>query len=240
MSHFLPATVWRPVDDSDAPHLLPFEVFPTLEAGLAAFPSIPAEEWCEFNSDPKTVLYRREQADREVASGSPLALAYVAAAARLYDDEGSVEVDENASVSAHSAGRGAYVQVWMWVSSDDVRSEELETARETVAQRGQINPAEPLIQRALAMLATVETEDGPFTSMEELDSYLDVEVRGALEEEAPDTEWDAAFEKGACYLDRNLVEQLENDRREYTRSVAWSVVTDGIRIALASRTSTAD
>lgn len=53
---------------------------------------------------------------------------YRRAAERLYEDEGTIEVDGNAPVSCGEPGRGAYVQAWVWVPVFELQNEK---ARET-------------------------------------------------------------------------------------------------------------
>jgi len=48
---------------------------------------------------------------------------YRQAAHRLYVEEGSVEVDDFASVSRFAEGLGAYVQAWVWVDSEEAEGE---------------------------------------------------------------------------------------------------------------------
>lgn len=38
----------------------------------------------------------------------------------LHNEEGSLEIDDNAAVSI-GGDSGAYVQAWVWVSDDDVK-----------------------------------------------------------------------------------------------------------------------
>jgi hypothetical protein len=47
--------------------------------------------------------------------------ATVRAAHRMFHDEGTIEVDDNATVSRADGNldRGAYVQAWVWVSDDE-------------------------------------------------------------------------------------------------------------------------
>jgi hypothetical protein len=50
-----------------------------------------------------------------------LAEGYRQAAKEMYYDEGMVEVDDGAPISAIAEGReGAYVQAWVWVPGSDV------------------------------------------------------------------------------------------------------------------------
>lgn len=44
---------------------------------------------------------------------------YVSAAIRLFNDEGTIEIDANAKVS-RSDEDGAYVEAWVWVPNDVV------------------------------------------------------------------------------------------------------------------------
>jgi hypothetical protein len=46
---------------------------------------------------------------------------YVEAARRLYEREGEYEIDDNAEVS-YGDDPGAYVQAWVWVPREEVRS----------------------------------------------------------------------------------------------------------------------
>ena len=50
--------------------------------------------------------------------------AYRQAAKRMFHDEGTLEVDENAVVSQAEGNEdeGAYVQAWVWVRDEDVPS----------------------------------------------------------------------------------------------------------------------
>jgi hypothetical protein len=45
--------------------------------------------------------------------------AYVEAAQEKYEDEGTCEIDDNATVSISEDG-GAYVQAWVWVYDSEV------------------------------------------------------------------------------------------------------------------------
>lgn len=45
---------------------------------------------------------------------------YRAAAKRIHEEEGTVEIDSNAIV-VFSGDGGAYVQAWVWVYDDDVK-----------------------------------------------------------------------------------------------------------------------
>ena len=45
---------------------------------------------------------------------------YRAAAKRIHEEEGTVEIDSNAIVGFSGDG-GAYVQAWVWVYDDDVK-----------------------------------------------------------------------------------------------------------------------
>jgi hypothetical protein len=47
-------------------------------------------------------------------------LRYVEAAKRLFHEEGSIEIDDNAKVSKGDAN-GAYVEAWVWVSNDELK-----------------------------------------------------------------------------------------------------------------------
>lgn len=40
-------------------------------------------------------------------------------AKRTYEDEGTLEIDDEATVS--QCGTGAYVQAWVWVSDEDAK-----------------------------------------------------------------------------------------------------------------------
>ena len=48
---------------------------------------------------------------------------YVAAAHRLYQDDGSLEIDESATIS-EGVEHGAYVQAWIWVRDSDIERNE--------------------------------------------------------------------------------------------------------------------
>lgn len=51
---------------------------------------------------------------------------FVQAAKRLFTDEGTLEVDDGATVSRNDVKNesdGAYVQAWVWVSNQDARQE---------------------------------------------------------------------------------------------------------------------
>lgn len=54
--------------------------------------------------------------------GKPTDKQYVNAAQRLHHDEGTLEVDDAATVS-HGAEDGAYVQAWVWVPTYEARKE---------------------------------------------------------------------------------------------------------------------
>lgn len=52
--------------------------------------------------------------------------AMVEAAQRIHEHEGTIEVDDDATVSRAKGNqdKGAYVQAWVWVYDDDARGEE--------------------------------------------------------------------------------------------------------------------
>ena len=45
---------------------------------------------------------------------------YVEAARRIYQREGTIEIDDNARIS-RGDDPGAYVQAWVWVYDDEVK-----------------------------------------------------------------------------------------------------------------------
>lgn len=51
----------------------------------------------------------------------PSNAAIIKEAKRLYDDEGTLEIDDNAKISiADGESDGAYVQAWVWVYFEDM------------------------------------------------------------------------------------------------------------------------
>lgn len=55
--------------------------------------------------------------------------AYRRAAQRLLYDEGELEIDDTAPVSAYDRDQlrneGAYVQAWVWIAHDDLKPEDV-------------------------------------------------------------------------------------------------------------------
>lgn len=49
---------------------------------------------------------------------------YRAAAQRIYNDEGTCEIDDNAKISKGDDD-GAYVQAWVWIRDDDCDEQSL-------------------------------------------------------------------------------------------------------------------
>jgi hypothetical protein len=49
--------------------------------------------------------------------------AMVAAAQRIYNQDGEIEIDDNAPISRAKGNpeKGAYVQAWVWVSDEDTK-----------------------------------------------------------------------------------------------------------------------
>jgi hypothetical protein len=63
---------------------------------------------------------------------------YVLTAQSMFNDEGTLEVDDNAKVSIGDKAEGGYVQAWVWVSREDC----LETCARVREARAGLIPEE--------------------------------------------------------------------------------------------------
>jgi hypothetical protein len=72
----------------------------------------------------ETISYEAFRAEMQEELSEEEAAAYVATAARLYHDDGTIEVDDNAVVQPASDFHGAFVMAWVWVDDEQVKQPE--------------------------------------------------------------------------------------------------------------------
>ena len=72
----------------------------------------------------ETTSYGAWRAEMQEDLSKERATAYVNTAARLYHEEGEIEVDDNAVVQPVPNHHGAYVLAWVWVPDDQVKRPE--------------------------------------------------------------------------------------------------------------------